>query len=420
MTDVLPRPVAPPPAAPPAPVRLRGGSVALYGVVAAVWTAGIGLLILIAVAVGAWFAADSGTFGDAIRVGGLAWLVGNGSGLQLRDASVTLVPLGAVLVNGWMLARAGRWVGSHASTGSWRGVATGASALAGGYAGMAAIVSFASHLSSASTSLVRSVLGALVLAGVCGAWGVLRETDRLNSVTTRLPELAVSTLAGATGGLLLLLAAGGALLTASLISHFATAVRLAEGMHAGLVGGAIVTLISLALVPNAVVFAGAFLAGPGFAVGTGTVVAPGDVSTGPLPGLPLLAAVPRTPGSPWLEAGLLVLPALAGAAAGLIAVRRAPRTSLSAAGLYGGLAGLTTGVAFGLLALLSAGSVGPGRMTQIGPGASVLLVASLCCAVGGALAAVGSYWLHSDRRGPGSQHSAGTQPPAVSASQSLS
>jgi hypothetical protein len=370
----------------------------VYGVAAAVWTAAIGLLVLIAIAVGAWFTADSGTFGDAIRVGGLAWLVGNGSGLQLSNASVTLVPLGAILVNGWMLARAGRWVASHAAPESWRQVGTGVSALAFGYAAMAAIASTTTHLSGASTSPVRAAFAALGLAGACGAWGALRQTDRASAVAARLPELAASTVAGATGGLLVLVSAGGALLTASLISHFATAVTLAEGLHAGLVGGAIVALITLALVPNAVIFAGAFLAGPGFAVGTGTVVAPSHVSTGPLPGLPLLAAVPRTSGSPWLEGCLLVVPALAGAASGCIAVRRGAQTSLSGAALRGGLAGLAAGAAFGCLALLSAGSVGPGRMTQIGPGASVLLVASLACAIGGSLGAAGLHWLTESRR----------------------
>jgi Family of unknown function (DUF6350) len=111
------------------------------------------------------------------------------------------------------------------------------------------------------------------------------------------------------------------------------------------------------------------------------------VSTDALPGFPLLAAIPRTSGSGWIDVGLLLLPAVAGALAGVLTVRRLPAATGRAATLRGGLAGLSAGAAFGLLCLLSGGSVGPGRMQSVGPGLMVLLVCALTCLVGGALAA---------------------------------
>lgn len=401
MTDLLTRPVAP--TQEPTPSRRsKWRLIALYGLLVAIWTAAIGLITLIAVSVAGWFAADSGTFGDAIRVGSLAWLVGNGSGLEVRSASLTLVPLGAVLMTAWMLYRAGRWVGSHAVDPAWHELTVGAVAIAIAYAAVAAVVSTTSHSTAAHVSPLRAVAATLALGLVFGGLGTLSGARRLRDLVALLPEEASAAGAGGVAGVLALVAASGVLLTASLALHFSTAVTLAEGMHAGVVGGAIATLIGLALVPNAVLFAGAFMAGPGFAVGSGTVVAPGDVSTGPLPGFPLLAAVPRSAGSPWVEAVLLLVPVVAGAIAGVLAVRRFPVFGIDAAALRGALAGLVGGLVFGILALLSAGSVGPGRMQQVGPGPSVLLVCALACSVGGAVAAAGIRWVQASRDSAGS------------------
>jgi Family of unknown function (DUF6350) len=401
MTDLLARPEKTEAAStPPASGSTGHPSVAstmARGLLAAGWTAAMGILLLVAVSVAGWFAADTGSFGDAIRVGGLAWLVSNGGGLQLRSAAVTLVPLGAVLVVGAVLYRAGRWVGSRVMAASWQELAAGIGSLAAGYAAAAAIVTTATRLPGASVSATRVVAGTCLLGAIFGGLGVLSGAARLSGLVARLPEEVRAACTGGLAGVLGLTSASAALFTISLVRHFPVAVTVAEKMHAGVVGGAIATLVGLALVPNAVLFAGAFLAGPGFALGTGTVVAPGDVSTGPVPGFPLLAAVPRSAGEPWLDVMLLIVPVLAGAGAGLLAVRRFPVRALDAAAIRGALAGLAAGGGFGLLALLSAGSVGPGRMQQVGPAPEVIWVCALACAVGGAVTAAGSRWVQASR-----------------------
>lgn len=402
MTDLLSRPAAPAatPAASSSPRLPNARPLALYGALAATWTAAIGLITTIAIAVTGWFAADSGSIGDAIRVGGLAWLVGNGSGLHLATMSITMLPLGAVVVIALLLHRAGRWVGSHAPQSSWRELAIAALALAAGYTVIAAIVGTTTHSSAASTGLFRTLVVTLCLALVSGGAGVVRGAGRLREAFALLPEESRAAATGGACGVLALTVVSGTLLTGSLISHFSTAVTLAEGMHAGAVGGVVVTLVGLAMVPNAVLFAGAYLIGPGFAVGSGTAFAPGDVSTGPLPGLPLLAALPRAASPAWLEVLLLLVPVFAGAVAGLVAVHRCPVTTLQAAAVRGALAGLVGGAAFGLLCVLSAGSVGPGRMQDVGPGPSVFLVCAFTCLVAGAAASAGRWWIQADQPRP--------------------
>ena len=77
----------------------------------------------------------------------------------------------------------------------------------------------------------------------------------------------------------------------------------------GVVGAALLLLAQLGYLPNAVIWAIAFTLGPGFAFGTGTVVAPTGSALGTLPAFPLLAALPpgcmaRCPGAVGRDAGL--------------------------------------------------------------------------------------------------------------------
>lgn len=397
MTDLLSRPA--PPAA--AEAARSGPPLGWYGLVVAGWTAVIGLIPLLTVAVVAWFSAESGTFADAIRVGALSWLVGNGGGLHLDGVAITLVPLGSVGLVGWLLYRGGKWAGSHGTERSGTDLALGALTTGLGYCAVALIVLGLTWSSDAHADVVRTACSTLLLGLVFGGLGVIRGSGRSNELLGRLPEEARAALHGGLGGAAVLMAAGAALTTVALVTHFATAVTLAEGLHAGLVGGAVIAIVGLALVPNAVLCAGAFLAGPGFAVGSGTVVAPGDVWTGPLPAFPLLAAVPRTDGSAWWGVAVLTVPVAAGAVAGLLAVRRYPVAAFRPAALRGGLAGLTAGLGFGLLTGLSAGAVGPGRMQDVGPYLLPTVVAcAAACMLGGVVAAAARNWLATGRPMP--------------------
>ena len=62
------------------------------------------------------------------------------------------------------------------------------------------------------------------------------------------------------------------------------------------------------------------------------------------------------------------------AAAAVWAGRRHPNTAWDPGALRGGLAGVLTGVVFGLFALVAGGAVGPGRMADVGPEAGQVLV----------------------------------------------
>ena len=137
-------------------------------------------------------------------------------------------------------------------------------------------------------------------------------------------------------------------------------------------------------------WATSYLLGPGFLLGTDTAVRLTEVAVGPLPTVPLLAGLPEGPVGA-AGAGLLAFPVLAGMAAGWMLTRRLvrarqaidrPTSARAAAGRPGpapvgpgwpellgaaALAGPIAGIMLGLLALISGGALGAGRLAQIGP-----------------------------------------------------
>ena len=142
-------------------------------------------------------------------------------------------------------------------------------------------------------------------------------------------------------------------------------------LHDSLAGGGIIAMSGLVLlqigwVPTLLVWACSWLIGAGFSVGTGTVFAPDRVVAGPVPTLPLLGLLPTAP----LSTVGLWLPLVVTAGAMVAAWRRRAvlnslrvRYAVSAAGL----AALLVAGGVGLLCVAASGSVGPGRMTDVGP-----------------------------------------------------
>ncbi len=386
MTDLLSRPILRVPAAATRPER----PVVLVAAVGAAGVALGGLLICLALSAAGWFSADTGSFGQAMSIGTLAWLVGNGAGLTGGGLAVGAIPLGFVLLAGLALYRTGRWAASTSRVRTGYDVGLAVLTMSGVYAVLGALAAVVVDVDGVHPALWRTAVSFGLVALVFGGAGVLSGAGLVGPLLGRLPEEARAALLGGVCGVLAMIAAGAVLLTLSLVAHFGTAVTLAEGLHAGLVGGTIFALVGVALVPNAVLCAAAFAAGPGFTVGAGTQVSPGGVHLGLLPDFPLLAALPTSASAWWLP-GLIVLPVLAGGAAGVAAVRHYPVFGVDRAALRGALAGLLGGLMFGLLTVLATGSFGPGRLHQVGPDVVGTTVVSVVAFVlGGAFFAAAS------------------------------
>jgi hypothetical protein len=217
-----------------------------------------------------------------------------------------------------------------------------------------------------------------------------------------MPARPRSIVLGMLGSAAILAAAGAVLAGASLAVHLPEVRAASDALAPGVGGAALLLLAQLAYIPNAIIWAMAYAVGPGFAFGTGTVVAPTGSALGALPLFPMLAALPSgvgpsgaRPGGPgWVPVAVLALPYLAGVFAGVVTVRIAPTPVIEAAPLWGFAAGAAAGVLAGLGAAFAGGPLGSGRLASVGPsGFQVGLVAILEIGITAALAAAAANWL---------------------------
>ena len=396
---------------PPAqPAERSQRPLALTGAIAACAAAGVGLAALTLLAAIGWIAAPHTSLGGGLpgvlRTATQLWLVGHHVGFGLRGIGhIGLLPLGLVLLPGALLWRAGRWVVRTGRVKRLRHVGYAAVALALPYGLLAGALAVASRAALSAPSPLQAAGAGFLLALTAGGLGGARALAPWGRLIALLSDRARCLVVGAVGALAVLAGAGALLVVGSLIVH-ATQFRLAsDALSPGPIGSVLLLLAGLAYLPNAVVWAMAYMIGPGFAFGVSTVVAPTGSVIGPLPLFPLLTALPDTPQAPHhggpgpASLAVLAIPYLAGAFGGLLTVRTAPSPTVEAAPLWGLASGAIAGCVTGVLALFSGGPLGTGRLATVGPtGWQVALVATLEMGVAAAITAGIANWVLIRRR----------------------
>jgi Family of unknown function (DUF6350) len=382
------------------------------GAIAACAAAASGLAALTTLTAIGWITAPHvgiGTgLGGVLRTAALLWLVAHHVGVTVRGAGrIGMLPLGLVLLPGALLAMAGRWVVRAGAVTRLRHVGYAAISLALPYTLLAAALAVASRSAQAAPSLWQAVIASFLLAVVAGGLGAARGLAPWSRLASLMPARPRSIIMGMLGASALLAAAGAVLAGLSLAVHLPEVKVATDALAPGPAGAALLLLAQLAYAPNAIIWAVAYVLGPGFAFGAGTVVAPTGSALGALPAFPMLAALPaggRAAGPAWLAVLILALPYLAGVFAGIVTVRITPTPVIEAAPLWGFAAGAATGALAGLAAAFAGGPLGDGRLAAVGPsGWQVGLVAVLQIGVTAALTAAAANWLMFRRRVPGSR-----------------
>jgi hypothetical protein len=349
-----------------------------------------------------WIAAPHDGLGltGVLRTAAMLWLIGHHVGFALHGAGrIGMLPLGLVLLPGALLWRAGRWVVRAGGVTRLRHVGSAALALAVPYSLVAWALALASRSAQAAPSAIQALICGFLLALIAGGLGGARAMAPWPKLTALLPDRPRSIIIGLIGALSVLAVAGAVLAGASLATHLGQYDELSNSLAPGAIGSLLLLVTQLAYVPNAIVWAISFTLGPGFAFGTGTVVAPTGAALGQLPAFPLLAALPQggalhNAAPVWLTVAVLALPYLAGIAAGLLLVRAAPTPSLEAAPMWGLACGAGAGAVLGVLAAFSGGPLGNGRLAAVGPsGWQVGLVAALEIGIASAITAGIANWV---------------------------
>lgn len=193
--------------------------------------------------------------------------------------------------------------------------------------------------------------------------------ERLDGMPLELRAGIAASLRAGAAAVALTVAVAALLVALLFVARFATMIGIYEALHTEVLGGFALTAGQLAILPNLVLWAVAWLVGPGFAIGVGSHVSPVGTALGPIPALPVLGALP-TDDIPFAFVGTLV-PIVAAFLAG-VAVRPALVRALGEppVGVVLGVAagtGIVGGALVGLLAAASGGAAGPGRLAVVGP-----------------------------------------------------
>ncbi|WP_329564792.1 cell division protein PerM [Kitasatospora sp. NBC_01266] len=392
------------------PLPRGTGALASGPLLAGAAAALLGLAVVGAPVLVLWIltAAPQDSAADAAQLVGALWLLGHGGPLSRGGAGVplALTPLLLTVLTALLLRRAAAAAAARPGV-QGRTVPV---ALCAGYLAVALPVALACAGSGALRSrplpdlvavLAVAYPAALLGSGSAPAWwpalrvrlgrfGADRLAGRipgrlLDRLRRRPAPGAAAAVGRAAAAALLVLVAGGALLLGAALPLGAgtTAPALRTLVGGSLPGALGLLLCCLLLMPNAVLWSVGYALGPGFALGAGSLVAPGRLTPGPSLDFPLLALVPTTAsGWQWL---VLAVPLLAGlAAAGLLArvavascgaVPSAPWRGGGTA-LAAGASALAVGLAVALGGRLAGGAVGAGRMAQLGPSALCGLAAA--------------------------------------------
>jgi hypothetical protein len=383
-------------------VRLPTRPMLMAGGVAALAAAGGGLAVLATLTLIGWITAPhvglGGGLAGALRSAGLLWLVAHHVEVTVRGVGkVGLLPLGLVLLPAALVERAGRWMTREGHVAGLLDVGPAAVSIALPYALFTGAVALASGTTVAAPSLWQAVMMGFLIALLAGGFGAARALAPWRRLVGRVPPRPRSVILGMLAALSVLAVCGAILSAVSLMVHIGAYKQAVAALNPGTFGSVLLLLASLCYLPNSVIWAVAYMLGPGFSFGIGTAVSPSGSALGALPAFPMLAALPvgeKAAFPAWLGFFVLVMPYLAGALAGLMTVRIAPTPMLEAAPFWGLVTGTLTAVVVGFGAKFAGGPLGAGRLASVGPaGGEVGLVAVLEVGVTAALVAGAANWL---------------------------
>ena len=344
------------------------GTLPVAAVTAALWAAVIGLLVIGVLVTVVWAVSARGADGivTPVAASGVVWLVAHHAPVDTTSGTVTLLPLLLLALPLALLQRAGRWAARVTATTQASDAGLIVVAATATYAALAFLVAQGASLGGASVSPFSALLWSSLVAVVGLGAGVIEGAGLWPGIVDRLPRALrrggpVAVQAGAA-----LAAVVGVVAVVAIVVRWSTESGLLHSVATGAGDTVGLLLVSLAYLPNLLVWAFAYVVGPGFGVGAGQSVSAFSSGGALLPGLPLLGAVP--PDSPAAAPLLLLVPVVCGVVASIL-LRRRGRLGLvdEVVALLAGSGVL--GVAVAVLVWLSGGSLGGGRLTGLGPAA---------------------------------------------------
>ena len=339
------------------------------GVLAAVQATVLSLLILVLPAMTAYVvtSADPSNVGtswvSSVQVAAGLWLLGHGVPLIASGVSVSLIPLGLTILLTFISYASARRTAQPA----WSAFGAGV----GAYVAVGAVVALIAGLRTPGQFLL-TVLGTAAVAAIGLGAGILKHPqapkirDLFASQLDRVPPVLLVAIRGGVLAAAWLILLSVLLVVVWIFMGRAPSLDVINALSLSWIDGIILALAQALFLANLVVWGLSWIAGPGFSVGTGSIFAPTEVVTGPLPVMPILGALPD---EQMVNSLTTFAPALVVVCGVLAAIYTRRRTgALTWPWVAGVVATITatTGLIVAVLTAVSSGAIGPGRMTDVG------------------------------------------------------
>ncbi len=341
------------------------------------------LALVVAIAPGSGISA-----GGILAATGPAWLAALHVPLIIAGHPLGMLPLLPTVLLVFLAARASIGAADRLGASTPRSTVPIFLAVGIGHAAFGVFLSLVGSGSQVMSSPVLAFLFGVLFAGVGTAIGLSGRCGLRSALLATADEPTRAGLRAGVLGLIGLLAAGAVLLALALVLSWSTVATMFLVNAPGFGGGLGMLLLSLAYLPNVLVGALSFAVGPGFSIGA-LVVRPLAFHPGPVPGLPLLGAVPAQSGPWWVV--VLLLPASIGVGVGWSCRRVAdpvsarsrradeqPRSDRALGRLRSvGVAALVVGLGCLVLAAFAGGTVAAGPFNPVTVAAGLLALSAL-------------------------------------------
>jgi len=367
------------------------------GALGSAFVVALGFLTVFALNLTVWLVEQTvgSTFQSVLQDSSRTWLSAHGvplliaegkiAGIKVPAYVVDFLPLGFSIFIGWLIFRAGKKLSGEKYLGfAWLGAITL-------YLAVAVILTSSAVTKSIyvvqwqGVFIPTALFAALVIIGSVAGAPMLFEDSEPSVMRDRIREFSIDlvdklpwaikpligpALRAGTGVVAAMSLVSAVLISVMLALNWIEIIKLYQSLQLTFLGTLTVSAGQLALMPNVLAFGNSWLLGTGFSVGQGSIVSPLATELGPLPAIPMLAALPVSGSS--LGVLFILVPLLAAFFATLLVksytaeLRFAYASATSAAISLGLAIGFVAAVQMWLLTELASGSIGPGRMSLVG------------------------------------------------------
>jgi hypothetical protein len=290
--------------------RLNPGQILLLAAAGPLIAGYLGIAALLALVTATAPGATLSTIG-VLRTAGPGWLAVYHVPIDIVGHELGVLPL---LPTALALALVGRSAGNAARRLEWdtpRSAARVIGAIGAAHAVFGTVITLLCAGGHVTASPVAAFFGAGLLAAAAATVGTARQCRLLPAALARADDATETGLRAGGFAVLGLAAVGAVVLAFGLLTSWSTAAQL---FPPGFGGGLGMFLLSIAYLPNVLIGALSFAAGPGFAIGQ-VHLAQWSFHGGAVPAVPVLAALPVVQAHWWPV--LMLLPAGVGVLVGL-------------------------------------------------------------------------------------------------------